>query len=171
MTNAVRARDYMVKHLQPAEDLRGWYLLVNQCFKDAKIPDLDAALRTQRWNLVGGSQLEFPVKFLNVRLLPVATDEARAGAGDAVIHLLPTANRVLANGGPGAATCYFTTLAMQSVSDTQGKAWREVLQPHLAAKQNDQGMFVNSQKNADPRYDTALLVMTLLERRSYQVRP
>ena len=171
MTNAVRARDYMVKHLQPAEDLRGWYLLVNQCFKDAKIPDLDAALRTQRWNLVGGSQLEFPVKFLNVRLLPVATDEARAGAGDAVIHLLPTANRVLANGGPGAATCYFTTLAMQSVSDKQGKAWREVLQPHLAAKQNDQGMFVNSQKNADPRYDTALLVMTLLERRSYQVRP
>jgi Ca-activated chloride channel family protein len=168
--NAVRGRDYMVKNLQPGTDLRGWYLLVNQCFKAAKIPGLDAALRAQRWQPTGGSQLEFPINYLDARLLPVSTAGARAGAGDEVIHLLPTANKVLANGGPGAATCYFTTLAMQSVSDKQGKEWREVLQRHLAAKQNDQGKFVNSQKNADPRYDTALLVMTLLERRSYQVQ-
>ena len=196
-----RARDHLVKNLQPGTELRGWYLLLNQCFRGAKIPVIDAALRTQGWTRSGESALGFSVESLEGRLLPVldgrfstaSTDGAgvsgddvpvndgpsfrvykdgvRAGFSEAeeLVDLLLTANKVLANGGPGAVNCYFTTLAMQSVSDKHGLRWRELLQPHLAAQQNDQGVFRNSQKDADPKYDTALLVMALLARRSYQL--
>ncbi|MEE2887464.1 MAG: von Willebrand factor type A domain-containing protein [Planctomycetota bacterium] len=159
--NAERGREYLVNHLRPGAELRGWYLLANKSFKAAKLAGIDDELKAHTWETPGHPELKAPVGVYDALAWPASASNPRAVRITEIAGLLPTASKVLGDSGPNAAVCYFTTLAAQAAGGEQAKAWGASLQARLNGLQSNQGSFTNSVRTADPIYDTALMVMSL----------